>query len=130
MMTLAFDRVNRVLRVTVSGIFASTDLEEVDRTVIGFLAREGAVRSIYDYTDVETVALPHSRLVQRAQQPAIVRDQRVIVSSRTMGGESARTYGRYQREAGEKDAAVVGSLEEAYVFLGLTEPLFELVEER
>ena len=73
---------------------------------------------------------PHSRLVQRAQQPAIVRDQRVIVASRTMGGENARTYGRYQREAGEKDGAVVGSFEEAYAFLGLKEPLFEPVEQR
>jgi hypothetical protein len=130
MMTLAFDRGNRVLRVTVSGIFASTDLEEIDRTVISFLAREGSVRSIYDYTDVQTLAMPHSRLVQRAQQPAIVRDQRVIVASRVMGGDGARAYGRYQREAGEKDAAVVGSLAEAYDLLDLKEPLFEPVEQR
>lgn len=130
MMTLAFDRTNRVLRVTVSGIFASTELEEVDRRVIGFLAREGSVRSIYDFTDVEAVALPHSRLVQHAQQPAIVRDQRVIVASRAMGGDGARAYGRYQREAGEKEPAVVASLGEAYDFLELKEPLFEPVEQR
>lgn len=67
MMTLAFDRTNRVLRVSVCGIFASTEMEELDRTVIGFLAREGSVRSIYDYSEVEALALPHSRLVQRAQ---------------------------------------------------------------
>lgn len=130
MMTLAFDRSNRVLRVIVSGIFASTDMEEIDRTVISFLAREGSVRSIYDYSEIEAVALPHSRLVQRAQQPAIVRDQRVIVASRILGGDGARTYGRYQREAGEKDPAVVDSLEDAYVFLGLNEPQFEPVEQR
>lgn len=59
-----------------------------------------------------------------------MRDQRVIVASRIIGGDGARTYGRYQREAGEKDAAVVNSLEEAYAFLNLAEPLFEPVEQR
>ena len=96
MLSLAFDRKNRVLRVTVSGIFASDEMEELDRVVIGFIARHGQMRGIYDYTDVEAMAVPDTRLIQRAQQPAIMRDQRVIVASRVLGGEGARAYGRYQ----------------------------------
>lgn len=128
MLTLAFDRANRVLRVTVDGIFASPEMEELDRSVIAFLAREGPVRGIYDYSDVDAFAVPRTRLVQRAQQPAIVRDQRVIVASRAMGGDGARAFGRYQREAGQKDAAVVYSLEEAYAVLDLKQPRFEPVD--
>jgi hypothetical protein len=128
MLTLAFDRANRVLRVTVSGIFASAEMEELDRVVIDFLAREGPVRGIYDYTDVEAFAVPHSRLVQRAQQPAIMRDQRVMVASRIAGGEGARTFARHQQEAGEKSAVLVHSLEEAYAVLDLEQPRFEPIE--
>ena len=129
MLSLAFDRKNRVLRITVSGIFASDEMEELDRVVIGFIARHGQMRGIYDYTDVEAIAVPQTRLVQRAQQPAIMRDQRVIVASRVLGGEGARAYGRYQREAGEKEAAVVDTLEAAYLLLELDNPRFEPVEQ-
>jgi len=97
--------------------------------VIGFIARHGQMRGIYDYTDVEAIAVPQTRLVQRAQQPAIMRDQRVIVASRVLGGEGARAYGRYQREAGEKEAAVVDTLEAAYRLLELDNPRFEPVEQ-
>jgi len=72
--------------------------------------------------------VPQTRLLQRAQQPAIMRGQRVIVASRVLGGEGARAYGRYQREAGEKEAAVVDTLEAAYGLLGLDNPRFEPVE--
>ena len=128
MLSLALDRKSRVLRVTVSGIFASDEMEELDHVVIGFIARHGQVRGIYDYTDVEAIAVPETRLMQRAQQPSIMRGQRVIVASRVLGGEGARAYGRYQREAGEKEAAVVDSLEAAYRLLGLNHPRFEPVE--
>jgi hypothetical protein len=128
MLKLAFDRKNRVLRVTASGIFASEDLEAVDHAVIEFIAHEGQVRSIYDYSAVEAFAVPQSRILQRAQQPAIVREERVMVSSPAAGDEAMRAYGRYQREAGEKEPLIVDSLEEAYAVLRLRNPQFEPVE--
>ena len=128
MLSLAHDRKHRVLRVTISGIFASEDMDEVDRTVIEFVARQGQVRCIFDYTDVEAFAVPESLLARHAQQPLIVREQRVIVSSRVAGGEAARLYVRHQREAGQKEAAIVDSLEEAYLLLRLRNPRFEPVE--
>lgn len=115
------------MRVTISGIFASEDMEELDTTMIEFVARHGQVRGIFDYAEVEAFAVPDSRLVQRAQQPSAI-PQRVLVASRILGGEGARTYGRYQRDAGQKEAAIVGSLDEAYALLGLRNPRFEPVE--
>jgi hypothetical protein len=128
MLSLAFDRKNRVLRVSVSGVFSSEDMAEVDRAVIEFVAREGQIRGIFDCTEVEAFAVPDSRFAQRAQRPPIMHDQRVIVASRIAGDEAPRAYGRYQREAGQKDAAVVGTLDEAYALLGLENPRFEPVE--
>ena len=128
MLRLAFDRKNRVLQVTVSGIFASEDLDALDHAVIEFIAREGQVRSIYDYSAVEAFAVPQSRIVQRAQQPAIVREERVMVASPAAGGDAMRAYGRHQREAGEREPLIVDSLEEAYAVLRLRNPQFEPVE--
>jgi hypothetical protein len=128
MLSLAYDRKHRVLRATISGIFASEDMEELDRSVIEFVARQGQVRCIYDYTTVEALAVPESLLARRAQQPLIVREQRVIVASRVSSGEAARAYVRYQREAGQKEAAIVDTLNEAYALLRLRNPRFEPVE--
>jgi hypothetical protein len=127
MLSVAFDSQNLVLRVTVSGIFASEDMEELDRIAIEFVARYGQVRAIFDYTDVEAFAVPESKLVQRAQQPPIP-PERVYVASRVTGGEGARVFGRYQRDAGQKEAALVANLGEAYALLGLRKPRFEPVE--
>jgi len=127
MLSLAFDRRNRVLRVTISGIFASEDMEELDNVVVEFVARHGQVRGIFDYSNVEAIAVPDSRLAQRAQQPSAMA-QRVVVASRVMAGERARTYAGYRREAGQKEATVVGSLNEAHALLGLRNPRFEPVE--
>jgi hypothetical protein len=127
MLSLAFERRSRVLRITVSGIFASEDMAELDNTVVEFVARHGQVRGIFDYTEVAAFAVPDSRLAHRAQQPSAIQ-QRVVVASRVMAGERARTYGRYRREAGQREAAIVGSLDEAYALLGLRNPRFEPVE--
>jgi hypothetical protein len=127
MLSLAYDRRHRILRVTVSGIFSSEDMEEMDHATVQFVARHGQVRGIFDYTDVAAFAVPDSLLAERAQQPSAIQ-QRIVVASRVSGGERARTYGRYRREAGQPQATIVGSLEEAYAVLGLRNPRFEPVE--
>lgn len=127
MLKLAFDRKSRVLQITVSGIFASEDMDELDNAVIEFVARHGSVRGIFDYSDVEAIAVPDSRLAERAQQPQVI-EERVVVASRAMKGERARTYASYRREAGQRQAVIVDSLGEAYAFLDLRNPRFEPVE--
>ena len=127
MLKLAFDRKNRVLQVTIFGIFASEDMDELETAVVEFVARHGQVRGIFDYSDVEAIAVPDSRLAERAQQPEAI-EQRVVVASRVLGGERARTYARYRREASQRHPVIVGSLAEAYAFLGLRNPRFEPVE--
>jgi hypothetical protein len=126
MLSFAFDRRHRVVLVTVSGIFASEDLDEFDRAMLDFVAREGRVRAIIDYTPVVALAVPETRLSQRAQQPLIVPD-RILVAPRELG-DTARAYAVRQREAGKQHAPVVEKIEEAYALLGLKSPRFEPVE--
>ncbi len=126
MLKLAFDRKSRVLHVTVSGVFASEDLDEIYNAIVEFVARHGQVRGIYDYSEVEAFAVPDSRLAERAQQPSAI-EQRVVVASLVMG-EKAMSYARYQREAGQSHPVIVGSLDEAYAILDLRNPRFEPVE--
>ncbi len=127
MLSLEYDRKNRVLHVIVSGIYASEDMEELDRRLIEFVARHGQPRGIFDYSDVEILAIPDSRLVQRAQQPPII-VERVVIASRAVKGEGARAFARYRREAGVKESPIVDSLTEAYALLRLENPRFEPVE--
>ena len=127
MLKLAFDRKNRVLQVSVSGIFASEDMDELDNAVVEFVARHGPVRGIFDYSEVDAIAVPDSRLAERAQQPEAI-EERVVVASHVMGGERARTYARYRREANQKHPMIVDSLAEAYDVLDLRNPRFEPVE--
>jgi hypothetical protein len=126
MLSLAFDRKHRVLLVTVSGIFASEDLDEFDRKMLDFVAREGTVRTIIDYKSVQAMAVPETRLAQRAQQPLLLPD-RILVAPGELGA-TARAYGLLQQQAGRKQAAVVEVLEEAFALLGLRNPRFEPVE--
>jgi hypothetical protein len=126
MLNFAFDHKHRVLLVTVYGIFVSEDLDESDRAILDFVAREGAVRTIIDYTPVQAMAVPETRLAERAQQPLFLPD-RILVAPGELGA-TARAYGILQAEAGRKQAAVVEVLEEAYTLLGLRNPQFEPVE--
>ena len=102
-------------------------MDALDHAVVEFVAHHGQVRGIFDYSDVEAIAVPDSRLAERAQQPQVI-EQRVVVSSRVMGGARARTYQGYRREAGQRQAVIVDSLADAYDFLDLRNPRFEPVE--
>lgn len=128
MFSLDYDEKNRVLRITISGIVGSEELELIDQALLEFIARQGQVRGIFDYTDVQAYSVPDSRLRQRAQQPPVMEQAKVIVASRMICGEAARAYGRHQRDAGRKEAPIVRSLEEAYTLLALRNPRFEPVE--
>jgi hypothetical protein len=126
MLSLAFDRKHRVLLATVSGIFTSDDLDEFDRAVLDFVAREGRVWAIIDYTPVLALAVPGTRLTQRVQQPLVLPD-RILVAPRDLG-DTARAYSLQQGEAGMKQPTVVETIEEAYALLGLRNPRFEPIE--
>jgi hypothetical protein len=130
MFTLAYHRKHKVLLAHFSGVFSSEDIEEVDRAVIAFTAREGPSHGLLDFTEVEAVSVPLSRLVLRSQQPAISPGhQRVfVVGANLQALELARTFASQQALAGSSSVRIANTLEEAYALLRLgKEPRFKPV---
>lgn len=127
MFTLWFERRHRVLMVRISGVMSSQDFDTHDQSVLAFLAREGSVRGLYDFSGVDAVAVPASKVVQRGQAPSII-TERVVVAPRSAGEEYARAIREQQRLAGHREPMIVPTLGEAYALLGLENPQFEPVD--
>jgi hypothetical protein len=113
--------------VRLSGVLSSQDFESHDQTVLAFLAREGGVRGLYDFSGVDVVAVPATKVVQRGQTPSII-DDRVVVAPRAAGEEYVRAIREQQRLAGHREPIIVPTLSEAYSLLGLDNPQFEPVD--
>ena len=119
MIALFYEPRHRVVLARVSGVLSSDDLDAHDRTLLPFLADKSDVRAIYDFSAVETLAIPASKIAQRGQRPAIITGRRVVVSADQAGSEFARIIADEQRAAGLAEPTIVPTLEEAYVRLGL-----------
>ena len=129
MFTLAFNRRHNVLRARFTGVLSSQDVAELDEAVIAFTAREGPSHGLIDFSELEAVSVPTSRLLQRAQQPPFSPGhKRVFVVPGSAGHDFARTFASQQAAIGGGGVDIVSTLEEAYRLLCLPrEPHFEPV---
>ena len=130
MFTLAFERKHKVLLARFSGVFSSQDIEELDRGIVTVTAREGPSHGLLDFTEVEAVSVPMSRLVQRSVQPPFSPGYRrvFVVGDGPQALEIARTFAAEQALVGSGKVEIVATLEEAYRLLGLgKEPRFDPV---
>lgn len=87
------------------------------------------MRGLYDFTAVEAVAVPASKVIQRGHAPPIIPEMRVVVAPRRTGEEFAVAIREYQRLAGHREPLIVPTMAEAYALLGLDDPVFEAVPE-
>jgi hypothetical protein len=128
MFILAFDGRYKVLKSTIVGVLSSDLLAAWDQSVVGFTALHGPSHGLIDFSRVDAIAVPLSRLASRGRQPQISPGwERVIVAPRSDLMEWSRTFCEYQSSAGNRPPIVVASMEEAYRVLGLTDPVFEPV---
>jgi hypothetical protein len=128
MFILAFDGKHKVLKSTIVGILSSDLLREWDQAVVSFTSRQGPNHGLIDFSRVEAIAVPLSRLVSRGRQPQISPGwERIIVAPRRDLVEWSSIFSEYQSSAGHRPPIVVASMEEAHRFLGLTDPEFEPV---
>jgi hypothetical protein len=129
MFTLAFEHTHRVLLVRYVGIFTPEDIVQLDRAVIEFVAQQGPVRGLLDFSNVEAFAVSHTLLVERGRLVAIMpSEERVIVAPNAEIYDLARGYASRQRDFGNLEPRVVMSLWDAYRLLGLNAPDFQPVE--
>jgi hypothetical protein len=129
MISLSYDRVHNVLWARFSGVLSSQDIEEVDRAVMAFTAREGPSHGLLDFSAVDAVSMPLSRLVKRSQQPPFSPGfRRVCVAEGPQALELARTFASEQAQSGSGGVQIVATLAEAYAYLRIGKtPRFEPV---
>ena len=126
MLTLTYERTARVLLASFSGIFSSDDLYDLDLASADIVLMEGPVRSILDFTAVQTVAVPATLLIQRGRQPQIFSGQRsAIVAPQNEVYDLARSYANLQRDFGNFEPLIVQSFDEALRALRLNKPKFQ-----
>ncbi|CAN5727886.1 hypothetical protein BH10PSE6_BH10PSE6_41640 [soil metagenome] len=128
MFILAFDSKHKVLKSTIVGVLSSDLLREWDQAVVGVTSRQGSNHGLIDFSQVEAIAVPLSRLASRGRQPQISPGwERVIVAPRRDLVEWSSTFSEYQSAAGSRPPIIVASMEEAHRVLGLIDPVFEPV---
>ena len=134
MFTLWFDRASEVVLARFTGVFTTEDFINYDAAMIHFLGTQGPRatdrwRTLCDFSAVEAIAVPESRLAEQGSHPPIVRQLRVVVAPPFAGDGFGNGYGEQQRTVHGTEPVIVATLKEAYVLLGLDNPQFEAVEQ-
>ena len=119
MLEYFFEPSRRILMARISGIFGSAEAEQLDQTVATFARRESGLNALYDFSELEALAISEQRIAERAYRPSVIEGIRVVVASRALGGDKAREFSARQSNAGERAPFVVARMEQAYVLLGL-----------
>ncbi len=134
MFTLWFDRASEIVLARFTGVFTTEDFVGYEAAMIHFLGTQGErgtnrVRTLCDFSTIEAVAVPESRMAEQGSHPPVVRQLRVVVAPPFAGDDFGHGYLEQQRAVHGTEPVIVASLEEAYVLLGLDDPQFEAVEQ-
>jgi hypothetical protein len=127
MFTILFEAREKVMLTRYSGVFSSDDISSHDEFVAGFIAREGIyLRTIFDFTAVEAVAIPRQRLLERGKKLRTNPGQdRIVVAPQQDIYELFRDYAQAQLDIGNGKMMVVQRFDEALRLLGLRDPNFQ-----
>lgn len=125
MFDLAYSAKDRVLLSRFCGTYSPEDITIRDSAVRRFVAKNGLVRGLMDFTAVESVSVPLDALIRRAHQPGILSgQQRVIIAPSEPAYSFNRLVAAHQLYARKVEPVLVRSGHEAYDVLGLLEPAF------
>jgi len=126
---LFYERRHNVVLVRLSGVMSSEDIAEHDRALLNFLAGREGVRGLYDFSSVDTLAVPISKINQRGQRPSMIDGMRVLVAAPgAVGLDFAVRIADQLRAAGHREPLIVETLADAYRALELDNPQFERIE--
>lgn len=122
-----FERKHKVLLTRLSGTFDQADIMALYTSAERIVAREGpSLRSLQDFTGVETVDVQVGRIAQHGWRAQVVPGrQRVMVVPQPEFQDLARMFAALQRIADYDEPRIVRTLDEAYALLDLTDPQFE-----
>jgi hypothetical protein len=126
MIELAIDRSRGLLLVEFCGTFTEDSLVVLDEHLQAFVASEGVMPTIIDFTGVESVNIAVATMVHRGgQRSQLLGQRRIFVSSDLLLFGLLRLYGTHQDHQGETPPITVRSLPEAFAELGISRPMFE-----
>jgi hypothetical protein len=126
---LAFDRNHRVVLVSFRGQFGSDDIATLDAAAHAFVAKNGPVHFLLDFTGVQRVCMPDRAIAERAERPPLCPGfKRVIVAPHPEIFGLYCLFAAKQRRMGADPPVVVRSMQSAVDFLGLRLPGFAPVE--
>ena len=124
----AIDRRNGVLLVKFAGAVTVESLIVLDHELKDFIAREGTMPTVIDFTDVPSVDANVATFVNRGRNRSqMTGQQRVFVTTNTLLFGLLRLYGTHQDISGEKVPTIVQSLDKAFEALAVTNSTFEPV---
>jgi hypothetical protein len=128
MICLQVDRAHDVLLVTFAGAMTAKSLALLDILLTNFVAREGTMPTVIDFTAVTAVDVGVATLVTRGQGRTLMPGQsRIFVTPDDLLFGLLRLYSTYQDHRGERPPTTVRSMAEAFKLLSLSEPKFEPV---
>ena len=127
--SLAFDRNQRVVLVSFRGEFGSDDIATLDSAAHAFVAKEGAVHFLLDFTGVKRVSMPDQAIAERAERPPLCPGfKRVVVAPQPEIFGLYCLFAAKQKRLGSDAPIVVRSMQGAVDLLGLRLPAFAPVE--
>lgn len=128
MFSLSFEVTYKVLRFDFAGIFVPQDLDNIDIALVRFLGGEGrrhaGVRSLYDLTEVEMLAVPRSKFADRARKAPIGDLPRIVVAPREGPDDFGRSYREERAFSTHRQPIIVPTLADAYTMMELVDPVF------
>ena len=117
-----------MLLARLSGPLDQRAVAELDELLAAFIAREGKVNAVFDFSGVSEVVLSAESLKERGTHRALMPEQiRVYVSPRSDLYGLGRMFATYQGMAGNREPVIVRTMEEAHAALGIADPKFEPV---
>lgn len=129
MLALFFELTHRVLLTRYTGSFTSKDIDATDAAVIRFVGREGPVRGILDFSEVDAFNVSKEQWVARARQPQIAAGQeRVFIVNKPELVAAAQVFVMLQQELGGLAPRIVSTQDEANTSLGMLHPEFVPLE--
>jgi hypothetical protein len=128
MFSLEFDRQHRLALARFSGEFDRGDIGALDRATERLVASEGPFHFLFDFTAVESVAMPDKVFAERGRRPHRSPGfQRVVVAPHPEIFELYRLFNANQVLVGSEVPTMVKTLELALIHLGVRKPNFKPV---
>ena len=105
--------------------YSPADIALRDNAVRRFVAKNGLVRRLMDYSAVDSIDVPLDLLIQRAHQPGILTGhQRVIVAPGEPTYSFKRLVAAHQLFARKAEPVLVRSISDAFGLLRMIDPAF------